>query len=150
MIFRGLYTWSSSNFHFYGFSRFSDFCIPLIGLGNSYLTFGPISRWYRDAIPTKIGRSISKTLYLTFLMRNEKTFWVILKAELSQLKPGKTLKKSKIWRQQSFCIFYYFFTVDRNSNFLVTFLIIWAFSFLFLKFYQEHPLHRDSGLWNTP
>ena len=33
---------------------------------------------------------------IIFNISYEKTFWVTLKVELSQLKPGKTLKKSKI------------------------------------------------------
>ena len=63
-----------------------------------------------------------------FLKPHEKTFVVILIVELSQLKPGKTLKKSKILLifadvNKSFAFFFFAFTVDRYSNFLLTFLL---------------------------
>ena len=91
--------------------------------------------WFRGAIPTKIGRSISKTLYLTFLTRT------LVKIELSKLKPSKTLKKFKILLifadvNKIFAFFALFLLLIETPTSYYHSYWVWAISLLFLKFYD--------------
>ena len=68
--------------------------LPLIGQRNSCLTFGPVNADTEPLYSPKLAEVFLR--HYIFNISYEKIFLVILKVELPQLKPGKTLKNSKI------------------------------------------------------
>ena len=70
--------------------------LPLIGLGNIYLTLGLMNYDAETLYPPNLSHNYRVNKDIICNISCEKTFLVILKVELPQLKLSKTLKKSKI------------------------------------------------------